>query len=95
MNKKLTQKIAKAFDDFILATGGNVDPRGASNRDRKALMAFWLSMQEEIGLSDVFSEINLIMQYIIDNRIIGDYPQSQKKFSVYRHRGAELIEVER
>jgi len=40
-HEEMMRKIADAFDRFILAIGGNLDSRGAGNRDRHALVHFW------------------------------------------------------
>jgi hypothetical protein len=32
--------LSELMDRFILATGGNLDPRAAGNRDRRALYSF-------------------------------------------------------
>jgi hypothetical protein len=87
------QAIAKAFDEFILATGGNVDPRGAYNRTRRELMKFW---DKVVRIdTDAYSQIQIAqaMKKIIKERIVYTKPQGKTKFSVYDCMGNKLKDV--
>ena len=60
----MMRRITHAFDDFIVGTGGNIDPRACSNRDRIALIRFWRNMialhhdsYARIEIDDCFREI--------------------------------------
>jgi hypothetical protein len=60
-SKYATETIIKAFDEFILSTGGNVDHRAAGNRDRKALMDF-LKKLHHLPLTDTITIMYKIMK---------------------------------
>jgi hypothetical protein len=60
-SKYATETIIKAFDEFIISTGGNLDHRAAGNRDRKALMDF-LKKLHHLPISDTVHIMYKIME---------------------------------
>ena len=70
MSTELLKAVAEAFDEFIIKTGGNLDPRGACNRDRKALMHFYHKMNNAAG-HDFYADLALThaMERVIQGKI--------------------------
>ncbi len=62
--------LAEAMNEFISATGGNLDHRAACNRDRKALMAF-LDRCLSIMPTHHYGQMDLMRaaQMVLDERL--------------------------
>jgi len=60
---KVLLDLEKIVDRFITDIGGNLDPRAACNRDRKALLAFVVALEKEHP-----TDVRRALQRIIDER---------------------------
>ncbi len=90
--QQMTKKIANAFDSFIIETGGNTDPRAASNMDRIALIKFWETISSLDKDEYDFVTINRCMRDIINRKFTKRDFRCDKKFSVYDHLGNSVRE---
>lgn len=100
---KIFTEVVQAMDDFIKETGGNLDPRGAYNRDRKALLQFFVKMSKLPRALAVEYMRHIIDQSITSLNLDGstgfkqvdDLPKPlSPRFRVYNHLGVELQSAE-
>ncbi len=86
---EIYKTVVGAFDDFILSTGSNIDPRGNCNKERKALMEFFRSLSELKS-----TQVIPMMNHIIEKKLIGtsdvNLEPLSHTFAVYDHSGRLL-----
>ena len=91
---RIERAVAKAFDDFIRATGGNIDHRAANNRVRLELTKFYERMFR-LDADDFYGvQISNAMKRIIKEKLIHEPDRCPPKFAVYDHLGRKVSEGE-
>ena len=71
------ERVEQAMDEFIRATGGNLDRRAANNRTRKALRDFFSDVSMACNSPE---GVEQVMNAVIDNK---PYFTCDKEFRVY------------